>query len=309
MIRYILKRILWMIPILIGVTLLVFSILYFSPGDPARTILGEGASEKDIQVLREQLGLNKSFIERYADFLFNAVKGDFGTSYQNGTDISPELLKRFPNTFTIAIGGLAIAILIGIPLGILSAVKQYSFLDSAVLFIGLVISSLPAFFVAILFVLIFALQLGWFPAIGTSGFKSFILPCTSISLGAIASLMRLTRSSMLEVIKADYVRTARAKGAGEVRIMFYHCLQNALMPVITTIGSSLTGMMATAVVIEQVFSIEGMGSFLVNGVRAKDAPVVLGCVTFLAIIGAISNLFVDILYGYVDPRIKSLYRR
>ncbi|WP_028857275.1 nickel ABC transporter permease [Psychrilyobacter atlanticus] len=306
--KYIFKRLLLLIPVLLGVSFLVFSIMSFTPGDPAQLILGESAPEAQVLALREEMGLNDPFIMQYGRFVLNAVQGDFGRSYTSGREVFGEIFQRFPNTLILAIIGVIIAILIGIPVGIISATKQYSIMDSTSMIAALLGVAMPNFWLGLMLILFFSVGLGWLPSGGFGGWKSLILPSITLGTGAAAIITRMTRSSMLEVIRQDYIRTARAKGVTEKKVINKHALKNALIPVITVVGLQFGYLLGGAVLTETVYSWPGVGRMMVEAIRSKDTPVVLAAVLFLATTFSIVNLFVDILYGFVDPRVKSQYK-
>lgn len=298
-----------MIPVLLGITFVVFTIMELSPGDPASYLLGEGARQEDIDALREEMGLNRPFLVRYVSYIGDAVQGDLGDSYRTKISVSEDIVRKFPNTFIIAFFGLMLALLIGVPLGIYSAVKQYSIVDIASQVLAMFLSSMPAFFVGMLLLLAFSLTLKWFPATMQGGASSYVLPSLAVTAATLAGYVRMTRSAMLEVIRQDYVRTAKAKGAGQGRIIFRHCLRNSLLPIITQVGMSFATLMGGAVVVESVFSISGIGTYVLAGVRGKDIPVVMGVVIVIAVFSCLVNLLVDIVYAFIDPRIKTQYIR
>ena len=305
--KFILKRLLMLVPVLLGVSLLVFAIMSFTPGDPAQLILGENAPAEAVAELREEMGLNDPFILRYARFVGDAVTGDFGRSYTSGRDVSGEIFSRFPNTLILAALGVILAVAIGIPVGILSATRQYSLIDSGSMIFALLGVSMPNFWLGLMMILVFAVNLGWLPSGGFSNWSSLILPAITLGTGSAAIITRMTRSSMLEVIRQDYIRTARAKGVAENVVINQHALKNALIPIITVIGLQFGYLLGGAVLTETVFSWPGVGRMMVDAIRQKDTPTVLGTVVFLATTFSLVNLFVDLLYGFVDPRIKSQY--
>ncbi|WP_067517454.1 nickel ABC transporter permease [Endozoicomonas ascidiicola] len=307
MYRFILKRLLLLIPVLLGVSLLVFAIMSFTPGDPAQLILGENAPAEAVAELREEMGLNDPFVLRYARFVGNAVTGDLGQSYTSGRDVFDEIFSRFPNTLILAALGVLIAVVIGIPIGIISATRQYSMIDSGSMIFALLGVSMPNFWLGLMMILLFAVNLGWVPSGGYSSWSSLIMPAITLGTGSAAIITRMTRSSMLEVIRQDYIRTARAKGVAENLVINRHALKNALIPVITVIGLQFGMLLGGAVLTETVFSWPGVGRMMVDAIRQKDTPTVLGAVVFLATTFSLVNLFVDLLYGFVDPRIKSQY--
>lgn len=307
MLKYITKRLLMIIPVILGVSFIIFLIMNLTPGDPAIMILGEGAKPEQYAALREEMGLNDPFLFRYFRYVANAVQGDFGRSYRTNIPVFKEIATRIPYTLNLAVLSTLIAIAFGIPIGVLSAVKQYTILDNVALGISLLLTSMPAFWFALMLILLFSLQLRLLPSLGVDTWKHFILPAIAISSSTMASLLRMTRSTMLEVIRQDYIRTARAKGAKESRVIFGHALRNALLPVVTIIGVNFGFALGGAIVVEQVFAIPGLGQLMINAIRAKDTPMVIAAVLFAAIIVSIINLIVDIVYAYIDPRLKSKY--
>jgi peptide/nickel transport system permease protein len=307
--KYILKRILLLIPVLLGVTFIVFSIMYLTPGDPAQLILGEKASPQAIADLRHQMGLDKPFIVQYFTFVAKAVTGDFGRSYTTNRVVFAEIFSRFPNTLILAIVGVTVSIAIGIPVGIISATKQYSITDNVSMIVALLGVSMPNFWLGLMLILIFSVNFNLLPSGGFNGIQSLILPAITLGYSSSAIITRMTRSSMLEVIRQDFIRTARAKGVAEKTVILRHGLKNALIPVITVVGLQFGNLLGGAVLTETVFSWPGVGRLLVDAIRAKDTPMVLASVVFLATTFSICNLLVDILYGFVDPRIKSQYSK
>jgi peptide/nickel transport system permease protein len=298
-----------MIPVILGISLLIFAILEFSPGDPATIILGDRAPQESIDALREQMGLNRPFFIRYADFLADALRGDLGVSYRTKLPVFDEIMARLPTTLILAVGAIVLMVLVGLPIGVLSAVKQYSLVDGVTLAGALILTSMPGFWLGTVLILVFALSLGWLPATGGSSFSGFILPWVTLAASQIASLIRMTRSNMLEVIRADYIKMARAKGAPEKTVIVRHALRNALMPIVTIIGLNFSALLGGTMIIESVFALPGLGTLAVISVRQKDIPMVMAEVLFIALIGGLINLLVDVLYVYIDPRLKSQYVR
>lgn len=307
MFKFIGKRLLMIIPVILGVVFIIFFIMDFTPGDPAIMILGEGAKPEEYAALREELGLNDNLLIRYAKYIGDALQGDFGQSYRTNIPVFQEIMARLPYTLNLAVVSTIIAVLIGIPIGVLSAVKQYSVSDNISLGVSLLLTSMPSFWFAMMCVLLFSLKLRWLPSLGVDSWKHFILPAIATSSSTLASTLRMTRSTMLEVIRQDYIRTARAKGAAERAIVFGHALRNALLPVITIVGVNFGHALGGAIVIEQVFAIPGLGQLMINAVRSKDIPMVTASILFASIIASLVNLLVDIVYTYVDPRLKSMY--
>lgn len=307
--KYILKRLLALIPVMIGVSMIIFTMMYFTPGDPARIRLGEAAPEEAVEQLREEMGLNDPFFVQYANWAVRLVtQGDIGTSFRTQQPVTTEISQRFPATVQLATAGVILSVAIGIPIGIISATKQYTFMDNASMFVALLGISMPNFWLAMLLILLFSVNLGWLPSSGLTSFRHLILPAFTLATSAAAVIARMTRSSMLEVIRQDYIRTARAKGQIERLVVNRHALKNALIPIITVIGLQFGGLLGGAVLTESVFSIPGVGRLMVDAIAMRDFPVVQGGVLFIALTFSVVNLAVDILYGFVDPRIKSQYK-
>ncbi|GHV38393.1 peptide ABC transporter permease [Synergistales bacterium] len=309
MLSYIFKRILMIIPVMLGVTFIIFTIMNLTPGDPAMMILGEGAKPAEYEALRAEMGLNDPFLVRYARYVWDAARGDFGQSYRTKIPVFQEIAVRFPYTLYMATFSTIIAVILGLPIGVLSAVKQYTISDNVALGVSLLLTSMPTFWLAMMMVLVFALKMKWLPSLGIDTWRHFILPSVATSAATMASLLRMTRSTMLEVIRQDYIRTARAKGARESHVIFGHALRNALLPVVTVIGVNFGVALGGTIVVEQVFAIPGLGQLIVNAIRSKDTPMVVASVLFAAIIACVVNLLVDIVYVYIDPRLKSKYIR
>lgn len=308
MIKYILRRVALLIPVIIGVTFIVFTLMYITPGDPARIILGESAPEASVQQLRNQMGLNKPFLVRYGTYLKDLVlHQDIGNSYITKRPVLTEIADCFPATLKLALLSMVFAILIGIPIGIISAVKQYSLFDTVSMLFALIGISMPVFWLGLLLILLFSVKLHWLPASGFSSIKYMILPAVSLGAQSVAIITRMTRSSMLEVVRQDYIRMVRAKGQKESVVILKHALGNALIPIITIVGLQFGGLLGGAVLTESIFSIPGLGRLMVESINMRDFPVVQGGVLIIAIAFSVVNLLVDLLYAYVDPRIKSQY--
>lgn len=310
MAKYILKRLLMMIPVLIGVSLVIFTMVYFTPGDAPEMILGDLGTPEDKALMREELKLDEPFLIRYLDYLKGLVfEGDLGTSYTTKRPVIDEILERFPATVILAGMSAILASIIGIIAGIISATKQYSLFDNIATGLSLVGVSMPNFWQGLMLILLFSVWLRWLPASGFSGPNYWILPVITIGTSNAATIMRMTRSSMLEVIRQDYIRTARAKGQVERVVIWKHALRNALIPIVTTIGLTFGKMLGGAVLTESIFSIAGIGKLMVDAIKLRNTPVVQGGVIFIAFSLSIVNLLVDILYAYIDPRIKSQYMK
>ncbi len=298
-----------MIPVIIGVTFIIFSMMYFTPGDPARIILGESAKAEDVSRLREELGLNDPYFVQFGNYVKKAVlEQDIGKSYVTKRPVVTEITDRFPTTLKLAAFSIVIAVVIGIPIGIISATKQYSLFDNVSMVLALIGVSMPNFWQGLLLILFFSVYLGWLPSSGFSSFKHMILPAVTIGTSTIAVITRMTRSSMLEVVRQDYIRTARAKGQVESKVINHHALKNALIPIITVIGIQFGYLLSGAVLTESIFAVPGVGRLMVQSIKERDFPVVQGSVLFIAVAFSLVNLLVDILYAYVDPRIRSQYK-
>ena len=306
--KFILKRLVMMVPVILGVMFVIFTLTYFTEGDPAMAILGPQAPAEDIVALREELGLTDPFIVQFLRYVVNAVQLDFGTSFASGRPVFEEVASRFPTTMQLTFMSILIALTIGIPLGIISATKQYSIFDAVATGIGLFGISVPNFWLSMMLILFFSVNLGLLPPSGFDTPMHWILPSFSIGLSSAAIIMRMTRSSMLEVIRQDYIRTARAKGQKESTIIMKHALKNALIPVITIVGLEVGMLLGGAILTETIFSISGIGMLMVNAIQTRDYPLIQGGVLLIAFVFSFINLLVDILYAYVDPRIRSQYK-
>jgi len=306
--RYVLRRLLQMIPVILGVTILVFTILYFIPGDPVRLLLGAEPTPAQVLAKRQEMGLNDPYLVRLGRYVGGIVLHfDFGKSWIYNTPVTSELLHRFPRTLTIAVICMLMQIIIGTPLGIIAAVNRNGWGDRLSMFIAMFGISMPNFWLALMLILFFSVRLGWLPPYGIGGLKYYILPCIANAFPGIATQARQTRSSLLEVIRSDYITTARAKGMSEMRILLRHALPNALLPVITIIGNGMGMLLAGTVVIEMIFAIPGVGWYLVGGIGNRDINVVQSSVIFLAIAFTLIMLLVDLAYAFIDPRVKARF--
>lgn len=306
--RYILKRLLWMVPVMLGIAILIFSIMYICPGDPAASMLGIGATQVEIQAKRVELGLDQPYVVQLVRYLKQVfIHFDLGTSYFYGTPVIEGIFARMHYTLIIALTCMGLQILIGTPLGIIAATHQNGLADRLCMMVALIGVSIPGFWFALMMVVLFSVGLGWLPAYGVGGIEYFIMPCIANCLAGIATQARQTRSSMLEVIRSDYITTARAKGLSQREILFRHALPNALIPIITIVGNGMGMMLGGAVVIENVFSIPGIGNYMMSAINSRDYPIVLGGVLVLGILFSLIMLLVDIIYAFVDPRIKARY--
>ncbi|MDO4712192.1 MAG: ABC transporter permease [Peptostreptococcaceae bacterium] len=307
--KYILRRFLLLIPVIVGVTFIIFTMMYLTPGDPAKIMLGESAKAEDVARLRAELGLDKPYLVQFGNYVKNAVlHQDIGRSYTTKRAVTEEVMTRFPVTLKLAAFSILIAVAIGIPVGIVSATKQYSLFDNVSMVVALLGVSMPNFWQGLLLILLFSVKLKLLPASGFSSFKHMILPAVTIGTSTAAVITRMTRSSMLEVIRQDYIRTARAKGQVESKVVNRHALKNALIPIITVVGLQFGYLLGGAVLTESIFAVPGVGRLMVDSIKTRDFPVVQGAVLFIAVTFSIVNLFVDIMYAYVDPRIRSQYK-
>ncbi len=305
--RYIAQRLLWLLVIMVCVAVVIFTIMWFVPGDPAQIMLGTGATAQDLADMRAILGLDKPFLTQLGNYLWNLLHLDFGTSYTYKVPVISEFAQRLPRTLLLGLISIVLNILIGIPLGITAATHRNTFQDQGLLVSAMVFISVPQFFLAQMLVVLFSVQLGWLPPFGIDSWKCWILPILSGSLSGIAQIARQTRSAVLETIRADFVTTARAKGLEERKVIYKHMLPNALIPVVSDLGMQLAMVISGSVVIESVFSFPGIGTYLLTGIQGRDYPVIRGCVLLLAVFSAAIILLVDILYAYLDPRIKAQY--
>lgn len=304
--KYILKRLLFLIPILLGVSAIIFTLKTFTPGDPARMILGNSATEEQVDAKREELGLNDHPVIQYGRYIKNIVtKLDFGQNYKTGENVLNEILPRLWTSAKITFVAVILGAIMGVVLGIVSALRKYTWTDSLVLVISMIFQSVPEFVVALLLILAFAVQLHWLPANGLDSWKGYVLPMLCISLSSIANYTRITRSSMLEVLSEDYIRTAKAKGQTEGNITKKHALRNALIPVAQSVGTHIGNAIGGGMVLETVFGIPGVGKYIVDGISSRNYPCVLGGALIIAILLTVINLIVDISFVLIDPRLKT----
>ncbi len=308
MLKYIIKRLLLMIPVLLGISLVVLLLVDLTPGDPARMLLGASATEEQVQELREDLGLNDPLPVRYGRFIWDVLHGDFGTSYVSKLNVLDEITTRFPYTLLLVSISLGISVLLGIPLGVFAATNQYSWKDNGAMFIALFCVSMPSFWFALILIRKFAVELRWVPIAGISDWRGWILPCISMALGLMATIARQTRSNMLEVVRQDFIVTGRAKGLTEFTVIYRHALKNALIPVIMVVGGIFGVLLGGALIAEVIFSIPGLGQFMITGLSNRDYPVIQSGVLILSTLFAIVILLVDVIFALVDPRIRSQYK-
>lgn len=309
MAKYVVKRILWLIPVVIGVSLIIFTIMYLKPGNPAQMMLGSDATQADIDKLTSELGLDKPYFVQYFDYMKGLIQGNLGNSWRTGNSVSQEIIARFPVTIKLAFFSILLVCLIGIPIGVISAVKQYSIIDMVSVVTALILAAMPSFWIGLMLMLLFAVKWPILPATGADSMINYILPCLTLAAVNLAVITRMTRSTMLEVIRQDYVRTAKSKGASQSRIVMKHCLKNAMIPVLTIVAIQFGNLVGGAVLVESVFAMPGLGTLLVNAIRSSDRPLIMGSVIVLAMIFTILNLLVDLLYSVIDPRIKAQFAK
>lgn len=306
--RYIVKRLFWLVITTICVALLIFTVMWFVPGDPAKLILGTEASAADIAALREKMGLNDPFLVQLGRYMRDTfLHFDLGTSYTFKVPVIQEFAVRLPRTLLLGLVSIVLNMLVGVPLGISAATHRNSFQDQGLLIFAMVFISVPQFFLALVMVVLFSLKLGWLPPFGIESWKCWIMPILATSLASIAQVARQTRSSVLETIRADFVTTARAKGLAERKVIYKHMLPNALIPVISDLGMQLSMIIGGSVVVESVFAFPGIGTYMLTGIQSRDYPVIRSCVLILAVFAAIVVLLVDLMYAFLDPRIKAQY--
>jgi len=305
MLTWILRRILAVVPVLFGVTLAVFSMLFLVPGDPVKMMLAEFVTNPDqVAQMRAQLHLDEPILKQYGRFVANAVRGDLGISIRSRRPVTTEISENVASTAQLAAAAMLVAVAVGVPLGLLAALSRNSWLDVASMGTALLGVSMPSFWLGLLLIFVFSLHLAWFPATGGGDLAHLVLPAITLGTLAAAIIARLTRSSMLEVLGQDYVRTARAKGLSGFSVVVRHALKNALIPIITIFGLQFGNLLAGAVIVETVFSRPGLGRLIVGGILSKDFPLVQGTVLFVATVYVLINVLVDVAYAYADPRIR-----
>lgn len=305
MIRFIIKRIIGSVPILLGVTLIIFILLHIVPGDPVTLMMKEHVDPDTIARVRAQMHLDAPIYVQYFNFLWDAVHGDFGISYKLNRPVATLLLDAFPNTFILATAAMIFSWLVGIPAGILSVVKKYSFIDYFFMGSALLGVSMPVFWSGLLLQYIFSFKLGWLPVSGFNNLLCLVMPAIVLGWASAGTIARLTRSSLLEVMGNDYIRTARAKGLLAIDVLFHHALKNSFLPVITVMAMQVASMLSGAVITETIFSIPGIGRIAVNAIQARDLPLLQGSVLFTTLLVILGNLAADVMYSVLDPRIKN----
>jgi ABC-type dipeptide/oligopeptide/nickel transport system permease component len=305
MLRFVGQRLAATIPVLFGVSILVFLVLYLMPGDPAQTLLfGTNATPEQVVALRHQLGLDRPLVAQYLDYLSRLLTGDLGRSYVSQRDVGSEIATQFGSTVRLAAAGMAVALLIGLPTGVLAAVRRDTWLDYLASGVSVLGVAIPNFWLAVLLTLVFSVKLNWLPVLGQGSVKAIILPAIALGWGFAAIITRLVRTSMIEVLQQPYVTTARAKGLTSWVVVMRHALKNALIPVVTLVGLQVANLLSGAVVVESIFARQGIGALAVRGILAKDIPLIQGVTIFVAVIYVVVNLLVDLGYALLDPRIR-----
>lgn len=313
MTAYLVRRLLYLLPVWFGISLVAFTLANLTPGDPARLAmqrqLERQPTPEEVAHARAAMGLDDPIVVRYFRWVADALRGDFGTSYRTGDAVSEALLSRFPYTLQLAVGGIAIAVLIGLPIGIMAAIWRNSPVDHLSRVLSLLTASMPSYWVAYLLILLFAVKLHMLPVAGRGSWQNLVLPCLTLGLAATASIMRLTRSEMLEILGQDFIVTGRAKGLRERSVIVRHALRNALIPVVTVTGLRFAGLLGGAVIVETIFSWPGIGKYVLDSIYDRDYPVIQGFVLFIGTTFVLINLLVDLTYGLLDPRIRLGARR
>lgn len=309
MYRYILKRILLLIPVVLSVSFIVYFIISFAPGDPAKIMAGAEATQEDIQKIRDEYGLDDPVVVRYFRYIAKFFTGDMGVSYMTGGSVFELCMQRLPATIKLAGVSCLFTLIISIPLGIFSATHQNSWRDNFAMIMALLGVSIPTFWFGLLLILFFSLRLGWFPSGGNETLLSIVLPAATLGINMLAFMTRTTRSSMLDVVRQDYLMLARAKGVTEKKVINKHALRNALIPIITTLGLEFGSLLGGAAMTESVFAWPGVGRLVVDAINQRDIPLVTGCVIITTMLVSVVALLVDILYAFVDPRIKAQYSK
>ncbi|WP_312110067.1 nickel ABC transporter permease [Brevibacillus reuszeri] len=303
MAQYLWNRLAAGLLVVFGISVFTFALVHMIPGDPVRMMLGQKATQEQVEHTREQMGLNKPLVEQYATYVTGIIQGDFGTSLKTGQPVLTEIMNRFPATLKIAVSAILIAIVVGIAMGIVAAKYKDTIVDRAVLTLATLGVSIPGYWLGLLLMLLFAVKWKWFPIAGGTGLKDLVLPAVTLGVYASTIICRLTRSGMLEVLSQDYIRTARAKGIDETLILFRHAFRNVMIPVVTVVGLQMASLLGGAVLIEQVFSWPGIGTLAIDAIFSRDFPMIQGTTLFMGIVYVSVNIVIDLLYGFIDPRI------
>ncbi|OMF61461.1 peptide ABC transporter permease [Paenibacillus sp. FSL R5-0490] len=301
---FLLRRLVQIVPVLLGVTLMVFLIMQMVPGDPAVLVAGEGATDEQVDAIRHDLGLDQPLALQYLSYVGDVVKGDFGESIRTSRPVLDEILVRLPITLELAFWSIVITVVLGVLIGIIAATKQNSFTDVGLMMVALLGVSLPNFWLGLMLIIYFSVGLQWFPVAGWGTFSHIILPAITLGTGGAAIVARMTRASMLEVIRQDYIRTAKAKGVRQRLIIYKHALKNALIPVITVVGLQFGALLGGTVLTESVFAINGVGRLIIDAIRMRDLPLVQGSILFVSVLFVIVNLLVDLSYRFLNKRVE-----
>src|SRR5512145_1431303 len=304
MARYLVRRLLLTIPVLLGVATLVFALIHLVPGDPAQSMLGEGASQEEVVALREALGLNRPLLVQYQAFLTGLVRGDLGSSFRYGTPVAHEIRDRLFRTFQLAFAAMFVAVLIALPLGTVAAVFRGTAIDHAAMTLALIGISMPNFWLGPLLAILFAVYLGWLPVAGTGSLAHLVLPAVTLGAALAAILARMTRASLLEELRELYVLAARARGLSRARAIVRHAFRNSLIPVVTIIGLQFGAVLTGTIITETIFAWPGVGRLLIQAINFRDYPLVQGCILFISFTYVMMNLITDLTYGLLDPRIR-----
>nr|WP_315362285.1 nickel ABC transporter permease [Cytobacillus firmus] len=301
---FLMRRLVQIVPVLLGVTLMVFLIMQMVPGDPAVLVAGEGATDEQVEAIRHDLGLDQPLAVQYLCYVGDVVKGDFGESIRTSRPVLDEILVRLPITLELAFWSIVITVVLGVLIGIIAATKQNSFTDVGLMMVALLGVSLPNFWLGLMLIIYFSVGLQWFPVAGWGTFSHIILPAITLGTGGAAIVARMTRASMLEVIRQDYIRTAKAKGVRQRLIIYKHALKNALIPVITVVGLQFGALLGGTVLTESVFAINGVGRLIIDAIRMRDLPLVQGSILFVSVLFVIVNLLVDLSYRFLNKRVE-----
>jgi ABC-type dipeptide/oligopeptide/nickel transport system permease component len=304
MIRYLARRLLLTVPVLFGVVTLVFSLIHLVPGDPAQAMLGEGASQADIARLRHQLGLDAPLSSQYAAYLGGVVRGDLGRSFRTGGPVVAQLAERIPATAQLAAAAMIVAVCLAIPLGVVAAIRRGTWVDESAMAVALAGIAMPNFWLGPLLAIVFAVELGWLPVSGRGTPAHLVLPAITLGAALAAILARMTRASVLDELRELYVQAARARGASRARAILRHAFRNSLVPVVTVLGLQLGSVLTGSVITETIFAWPGVGRLLIQSINARDYPMVQGCILLIAVTYVAMNLLTDVLYGWLDPRIR-----
>jgi ABC-type dipeptide/oligopeptide/nickel transport system permease component len=302
--RFLIRRFLLTVPVLLGIVTLVFSLIHLVPGDPVQIMLGEGAQSNDVELLRHKLGLDRPILEQYSTYLKSLIRGELGISFRFGEPVGQIIATRYPATMELAVLSLIVGLIIALPLGILAATGPGKWLDRVITTVTLLGISLPNFALGPMVIILFSLMLGWLPVSGRAGASSYVLPAMTLGFSLSAILTRMVRASMIEELQEDYIKTARAKGLSESKVVLKHALKNGLIPVVTVLGLQFGTLLAGAIITESIFSWPGLGRLTVQAINSRDYPLVQGCILVIAFTYVLVNLLTDLTYGFLDPRIK-----